>query len=148
VLDRKRFPEKTPLFDRIARQAGEEPHSAYTILERFIGKRLNSYIFLWLPFVLLFSYAAGAGSARKETVFRVSDSGNLLLIRRYGQSFALRKLSDDLASVSDPVVLWSPEEFATHSFHRVEIKSLTVEGGRLAPDQHDTGPGNMDNPKH
>lgn len=129
LVDRKSFPEEAPFFHRIARQAGDEPHSAYSILERVIDRRLNLALFAGLPLLMFFAYAAGVGSARNESAFRVSDSDNLVLIRRYGDSFALRSLSDDSKLLRDPVVLWSREQLSNRSFRRVEIEQLNVEDG-------------------
>jgi len=121
--DKRKNPSDAGFFERIKRSNGAayEPKDGFRWFCSLTGSKPYYLLLVIIPIINLISSAAGAADARNAKHFLVIEQQNLMLIKKYGDTFIFRPIDFSSNKVADEIIVWAAEDV---SKHRLSIRML------------------------
>ena len=125
-FDKQSHPEPASFFDRVSRSdsRSNDIKSGIDYLVGWVGFR-NWLLFIavWL-LTTLGASSAGNFAAKQPKTYSIVETENLVVLKRYGDTFILRPINSDKVLVKNELLLWSQQDLANKSIKTMKLGKL------------------------
>lgn len=127
-IDKKKYPKDENIFNRIARSFEEESRSnnAFDWLSLLLGKNIILLIFVGLPILTLLASSAGIYYAKGTQNFYIVENRNLLLLKKYDDTYVLRPVDLLKNEVGNELYIWRNEEIGKEKLVKKRLTNIKM----------------------